>query len=363
MKSQVKIEDTELLLKLCCIGNKPVKVNAEISSSLIQLAVDNGLAAWCFNRLKIGMIDVVEPFCSDKWKRAYVYNTIYYQKYLLVFDKVQKALNQKDIPVIALKGMALASGLYADEGLRPMGDIDILVPEGSGSEALSVLLEAGAKQVVVPRSELHEKTDAHMRALTIDGVMVEIHQRLFALGSDYYIKDADYFASPVHINNQGVQISRLNDVWMLYHLVAHAIKGIHMGGLRLGWLLDIALLLHKSEDAKGLVDQVLVINPSKKKAIGRWLGMAMFLLPLNISWHSHRQQDMAFLSGLIKYRDVRSSHRLVNFWQLLKTPGITNKITLLWRECFPSREYMYFRYKNLNNKSLWRLYAKRLLRV
>lgn len=47
------------------------------------------------------------------------------------------------IPVIVLKGMALAISLYPDPALRPMNDIDLLAPADRFEEAVARLLEHG----------------------------------------------------------------------------------------------------------------------------------------------------------------------------------------------------------------------------
>ena len=50
---------------------------------------------------------------------------------------IEKALSEADIPGIWLKGIALAYTIYPRPWLRPMADLDVLVPAHQKDEALS----------------------------------------------------------------------------------------------------------------------------------------------------------------------------------------------------------------------------------
>ena len=53
------------------------------------------------------------------------YNTFLWKK----LNPILKSLEEKEIPVILLKGIALGVTIYPSIGIRPMGDIDILIKE------------------------------------------------------------------------------------------------------------------------------------------------------------------------------------------------------------------------------------------
>ena len=54
-------------------------------------------------------------------------------------QRVFAALDQAGVPFIVLKGAALIACYLADRSLRPMDDIDILVPEDRLADAIAVL--------------------------------------------------------------------------------------------------------------------------------------------------------------------------------------------------------------------------------
>jgi hypothetical protein len=59
------------------------------------------------------------------------------------FRRVAQALGAAGIPLIALKGLHLAELVYRDISLRPMSDLDILVPRERVAEALQLLRGIG----------------------------------------------------------------------------------------------------------------------------------------------------------------------------------------------------------------------------
>ncbi len=58
-------------------------------------------------------------------------------------SSVAAVLAAGEVPVLALKGVPLVLDYYPDVGLRPMADIDLLVPTGCADRALALLFAAG----------------------------------------------------------------------------------------------------------------------------------------------------------------------------------------------------------------------------
>src|SRR5450759_4232027 len=56
------------------------------------------------------------------------------------FRHIARALREREIPVIALKGLQLAELVYRDISLRPMSDLDILVPFAQVGHAVAPIL-------------------------------------------------------------------------------------------------------------------------------------------------------------------------------------------------------------------------------
>lgn len=80
---------------------------------------------------------------EETWRVAYLsaalYNTLLYQAWEAVAERFVAA----NIPVILLKGAALAETVYENRALRPFGDVDILVRREHVKAAVAVLTTAG----------------------------------------------------------------------------------------------------------------------------------------------------------------------------------------------------------------------------
>ena len=353
------------LIELCRVGDEPISFSSPLSENIIQLGITHGLGAWCYCRCKEGVIKGVEEKQLSVWKSLYLQNSLKNQQKHRVFSLVQSIFQQENIPVIALKGIALASSYYNDEGTRPMGDIDILVPEGEGIRALELLIAAGAKENSIPRSRIHEQVHSHVRAIKFHGILVEVHQRLFSLGNRFHLPKMLYFEGLQNIDKNGVKLCLLNEVTMGYHLIAHAAAGIQMGGLRLGWLLDIALFWNASECINSFMDVVIQLNPGKKKDLMQVLEMSALFLPNDkkkeVISKSKEQACLKQIMELLECKDVERNYRLINLQEIMNTPGIIRKCKLLFKEFFPDKAYMLHQYSSMKNVSLLKLYWMRLV--
>jgi hypothetical protein len=81
------------------------------------------------------------------WKEAFSragFRVLQAQRELVI---IHRLLGTAGIPYIALKGAYLAFHAYPQAGLRPMRDVDILVPHEHAIEAYQLLLDHGAKRI------------------------------------------------------------------------------------------------------------------------------------------------------------------------------------------------------------------------
>lgn len=91
-------------------------------------------------------------------------------------DDVLLRLDAEGIPAMLLKGAALAETVYREPGLRPMGDVDILVPDDDAERAHRALQDMGH----VALSAHPEQHHHHLPPLeTPDGLVIfELHRSL-----------------------------------------------------------------------------------------------------------------------------------------------------------------------------------------
>ncbi len=85
------------------------------------------------------------------------------------------------IPVIVLKGMALAISLYPDPALRPMHDIDLLAPADRFEEAVARLLGRGYRRLYAHAPGFEERFNHHVvldESVLLPALRYELHRTL-----------------------------------------------------------------------------------------------------------------------------------------------------------------------------------------
>lgn len=158
---------------------------------------------------------------------------------------VHTILSGLGIDSVALKGIFLALYAYPHPALRPLRDLDILVPRHQALQAHAALVKAGFTPVAhAPKgsAESNLDTSQHLPGLKspLSGVNVELHTRLFHLHAD----EAPHHPGPVPSLSPASQFDLADDpaFWMrcvsrslagqtlrfesptdlLFHLIVHA---------------------------------------------------------------------------------------------------------------------------------------------
>lgn len=336
-------------------------------SAFVNQAERSGVASWCFYRLLQNPENKTRhPELMARLKQRYLAVLVDNQQKLILFREIEKILGKHEIPMALLKGMAMAFTVYPEEALRPMGDLDILVPEKLVLKARDVLLSAGCQSVHIPMSEWHEKHNAHIRAMRLPPhkYLIEIHSKLYATGSRLQPRHFVWEQSVVQRSTAFGNFPVLNYSLMVYHLASHLYYGYMMGGVRLGWLVDIAMVFDKAEDVDALMRSLLEINPVFNKEILITVGWTTRFMRAE----KRRQLDQwqtsfgAFpeIADFLEEQDSEVRHRWIVLKNLWRTPGLTNKVKGAWYQLFPSPEYMAHYYGVKGRRELLSAYARRL---
>ena len=164
------------------------------------------------------------------------------QELLAVLDDFTSA----SIDVIPVKGLILTQLLYGDIGLRPAGDIDVLVPSGQLSAARERLHALGFRQEARAPYEArhHPYHDAqYYRPGPNGATCLELHWGLAA--PRYFSLDTAILWSRSRVAavfDRQVRVLSPEDT--LLHLAIHRSRS----PLRLRWIVDIAELLRGTDD-------------------------------------------------------------------------------------------------------------------
>lgn len=146
---------------------------------------------------------------------------------------IHRMLTAADIPLLPLKGAYLAFHAYPQAGLRPLRDLDILVPPDRVLEAFNLLLEGGAQRL--PRYASQPETHLtagrkHLPPLRSPGgdILIELHAHLFpdddpASPSPDLIDDPGFWQRKIERVVGGDRIGFVSPIDLMLHLIVHAV--------------------------------------------------------------------------------------------------------------------------------------------
>ncbi len=160
-----------------------------------------------------------------------------------LLGQVLERLQQAGIRVLLLKGAYLAEQVYGDIGLRPMGDLDLLVPADELQRGLSILKEMGFTAEREYSDEADGDLHFHAPAMTKDEIVIELHWDLVVPSSPVQIDIQGLWqrAKPITLENGQAWTLGLED--LLLYLSVHAAYG-HEYNNQLRSLVDISEVIH-----------------------------------------------------------------------------------------------------------------------
>jgi hypothetical protein len=174
------------------------------------------------------------------------------------FRRIAQALRMRNIPLIALKGLHLADLVYRDISLRPMSDLDILVPRPQLAQTLATLREldygfdgdfSGALDAI-----LDTRCDVELRHRQMQ-LPLEVHWSLLAPPSRYGDVLDDVWRSAARARPGDADALVMSPAFALLHICAHLTCN-HVFDFSLRALCDIAAIVraHPELDWSAFVD-------------------------------------------------------------------------------------------------------------
>jgi hypothetical protein len=169
--------------------------------------------------------------------------------------RLQRHFAAARIPVVVLKGAALAQRAYGTTAFKHGRDIDLVVPRAHAFAALR-LIEGDGYSLVDPARDLNDaQRYAYIArgyqmelADTRRGMRVELHWRLTE--NPHLLAGIDAFAGGQSVSIAGGAVPTLNDADLFAYLCVH---GANHFWFRLKWLADLDAFLGQIGDA-GLGD-------------------------------------------------------------------------------------------------------------
>jgi len=244
------------------------ELSPQVRDETVELALRHGIAPLLHRALQSGgalaaLPDEVRARLEEARRATALDNLRNYGE----FRRIARALREQGISVIALKGLHLADLVYRDISLRPMSDLDILVPRSQAEHAIATLqrMEFDLKGGI-PSG--YDTVLIHRRL----GIMVEVHWSLAQPTEPYAPPIADIWrmAVPAKLGDADTQVMSLE--FLLLYVCAH-LAYHHLFALDLRALCDIAQIAH----ARPALDWSVVVEQGRQHGWARGVAAALRL--------------------------------------------------------------------------------------
>ena len=161
---------------------------------------------------------------------------------------VFEALAAAGIELLVLKGAALTRFYAGDLGLRPMGDIDVLVPPDQTERATAALANLGYEPVGIGASCLVRyayRQSPSWPFVAQNAPDVDLHWHVLH-ESCQPEADGDFWEAAIPLDFQGVKLKALNATDQLLHVCIHALQREPQENLR--WIVDAMAILRREAE-------------------------------------------------------------------------------------------------------------------
>ena len=328
---------------------------------LINMAIKEGLAGLLYkNLMKSGMLETLDHQQRERLQSLYYQAVVFNLKLIHDLKEVLHLLNQKNIQVVLLQGIALLQQIYDDIGLRPMTDIDLWVLKKDYPGLIGVLRNQGyQRDPIYPNTFRKGSTafDLHTHLLGADRIrtrtlLIEIAQE-------------DIFHQPEIIHFEGQKALCLKKYDQVLFLSLHALK--HSVS-RLIWLVDIKGLISdwKTSDWKALMHRAEVLG--QERAIAYVCFLLVRLFDFDLPFECRQLSGTDRLSILEKkVLNRRIDRDCLRIWApfILLSAGkpLHKRIAFFTENLFPRPEILRQVFPYSTGSPVWQLYLKRVLQI
>ena len=329
--------------------------------NLFPLANREGLAPLLYWRLQstgwpAALPRTVRQSLAEVYYGSVAHNALLFSE----LDKILPLLQRENIPTLLVKGASLALDFYPEQGLRPMVDVDCLVPRDSYRHASKLLRGLGylpGNRDQVPG--MHEMSDYHtgLKGGPGNRVIFELHWGLVSTPLAWYAAPVRWFWEHNEPWGGDGVTRQLTPLAHLVYLSGHTMLQHGGSQLLLIWLYDIHLLVESGRiDWNELVESVAGFHWGGvvAKAL-RWAQAAFDTnLPAGVLERLDQVSEPA-VDQLVAFKQrFRGSRLMYDWYSLIALRGMS-RLRYALGMIFPQPAYIRWRY-NPRPAWLWPVY-------
>jgi hypothetical protein len=308
--------------------------------SLGALAEMEGITGFLYHHMKsLGLLGMLPK--SLKGSIQEIYNQT--KQHTLAVAAEAKSLSARvekaGIPLVALQGLSLLS-VYGNPGLRPLGDVDLMVKQGYRECFTALLRKSGYQNLIMTYPNIfckgEIKIDLHTHILNLNRIKAR---------SYLFPRDLTHMwerATPLFDQVRGILMLNPSDNFIA--LSAHALKHSYS---RLIWLVDLhELLLQLIQDVDGWESLVASARFWRQEKVVLYALILMegifglkvpFRIKSGLRIHSLNILEKHILR--LKLRGFSSNELYIALW-LCNIQGAGTKLKFIKETVFPEPDIM-----------------------
>lgn len=194
--------------------------------------------------------DNLLPQLKEVYLKTWLRNQIHLQNAQMVIKTCKAA----SIETILLKGLPVSLYYYKDFGVRPMGDVDLLIPFHQIPQAVKVL--ETLNYIPDPVEYKYRHLIHAMHCFDKNGVDIDIHWQAFFFQNAKAESIQDNSENSIEIKVLNTETRMLSNSLNLFHTIIHGTMG---GVPTLRWIPD-AIYICKQMTKEDIVDFVDICN-------------------------------------------------------------------------------------------------------
>jgi len=354
---------------ICCsISDGADRVDwSNLSSSSWEKLVDIAdsqrvapLLLWSFNNSNQTTRNLVPETIHKRLLLLYIDTT---RRNLHLFRELEQfsgLLNQQSIKTVVLKGAALANSVYEDNGLRPMADIDLLIPREKLSTAVELANSIGFYDPYPEAGPGLKGILSHhvyLRKEEPSPVQMELHHTLVGGDAFRYNVLMDWFFTQVEPfsllnlekDKKYSNVFKLTPTAQILFSAAHITLQHGLTASPLIWFYDLDRICRVDSDRINwdvLLEKAGEFHWDSSLSIALHQTREKFNTPIPEETLRQLYPENAHrYSSLIDLKAKPSRTRMQAEWKKIISLNWVGRLRLLTALIFPSPAYMRYRYK------------------
>jgi len=274
--------ENELLLACTQTDFQPATVQKLVQQNLdwegfLEKGIQSGLSPMIYSKLKKAGATCHGPqSVIDRFEGLYYGYTLENSKLYRTLGVLLSAFSKENIPIIVLKGAALAEYVYEEIGLRPMFDVDLLIrmEDIPAAEHLLEQLQYLPQAIRHPKEWYRTFHHHIVPYASPDGSLIlELHHHIVPPSEPVTFPIIDMWqrARPARIASVPTLVLSWED--MLLHLCLHATLEHYFRG-KLNALCDMAKVINRFKDE---IDWPQLLDSARSYQVGKYLYYALWL--------------------------------------------------------------------------------------